>query len=73
METLFIMPETALQKFISNLNTVTTEGQAVSQKKTPLKIYIFLKILWQLFESILGQSESLFGLSLLNQPSVVEN
>ena len=23
METLFIMPETALQKFISNLNTVT--------------------------------------------------
>jgi len=41
-----------------------TEGisQAVSQKKIPLN-KIFLKILWKLFERILDQSESVFGLS----------
>jgi len=33
-------------------------SQSVSQKKIPLN---FLKILWQLFDFILDQSERLFG------------
>ena len=45
------------------INLCLTEGisQAVSQKKIPLNK--FFNILWQLFESISGQSENLFGLS----------